>query len=45
MVTLGGVVSSIVKVASVVLALPQPSVTVKMTVVLPVAPQPSLRIV
>src|SRR5688572_20922110 len=38
----GGVVSSIVKVAVVVLALPQSSVAVKLTVALPVAPQSSL---
>ena len=44
-VIIGSVVSSIVKVASVVLALPQSSVAVKITVVEPVAPQSSLKVV
>ena len=41
----GAVVSSIVNVASVVLAFPQSSVAVKITVVLPVAPHSSLKLV
>ena len=40
---LGSVVSSIVKVAVVLLVLPQASVAVKVTVALPVAPQSSLK--
>ena len=40
----GGVVSSIVKVAVVKLELPQSSVAVKVTVAEPVAPHPSLNV-